>query len=46
MDRRFDEIAEFAEMATSSTSRSNYSSGMVVRLAFSVAIHVDPEICW
>ena len=45
MDRRFDEIAAFAEIGEFIHQPvKTYSSGMVVRLAFSVAIHVDPEI--
>jgi lipopolysaccharide transport system ATP-binding protein len=45
MDRRFGEIAEFAEIGEFIHQPvKTYSSGMVVRLAFSVAIHVDPEI--
>ncbi len=45
MDRRFAEIAEFAEIGEFIDQPvKTYSSGMVVRLAFSVAIHVDPEI--
>jgi lipopolysaccharide transport system ATP-binding protein len=45
MDRRFPEIAAFAEIGDFMNQPvKTYSSGMVVRLAFSVAIHVDPEI--
>lgn len=44
-DIRFDEIASFADIGEfiEQPVRS-YSSGMVVRLAFAVAINVDPEI--
>jgi ABC-type polysaccharide/polyol phosphate transport system ATPase subunit len=42
---RFDEIIEFAELEEFVDLRlKNYSSGMHVRLAFSVAIRVDAEI--
>jgi lipopolysaccharide transport system ATP-binding protein len=45
MDRRFEEIEQFAEIGEFMNQPvKTYSSGMVVRLAFSVAIHVDPEI--
>jgi ABC-type polysaccharide/polyol phosphate transport system ATPase subunit len=42
---RFDEIAAFAEVDRFlDTPVKRYSSGMRVRLAFSVAAHLDPEI--
>src|SRR5271163_1458854 len=45
MDRRFAEIEAFAEIgAFIDQPVKTYSSGMVVRLAFAVAIHLDPEI--
>lgn len=43
--RKFDEIVEFAEMEKFiDTPVKRYSSGMTVRLAFSVAAHLEPEI--
>jgi lipopolysaccharide transport system ATP-binding protein len=43
--RKFDEIVEFSEIAEFlDTPVKRYSSGMYVRLAFSVAAHLDPEI--
>ena len=43
--RKFDEIVAFAEVDKFlDTPVKRYSSGMYVRLAFSVAAHLDPEI--
>lgn len=45
MDERFDMIAAFADIGQFIDSPvKHYSSGMFARLAFSVAIHVNPEI--
>jgi lipopolysaccharide transport system ATP-binding protein len=42
---KFDEIVEFAEVERFlDTPVKRYSSGMYVRLAFSVAAHLEPEI--
>ncbi|MGN6272345.1 MAG: ABC transporter ATP-binding protein [Protaetiibacter sp.] len=44
-DRYFDDIVEFSGIEKFiDTQVKFYSSGMYVRLAFSVAVHVDPEI--
>ncbi|BAZ03872.1 ABC transporter ATP-binding protein [Calothrix sp. NIES-3974] len=43
--RKFDEIVDFAEVEKFlDTPVKRYSSGMYVRLAFSVAAHLEPEI--
>lgn len=43
--RKFEQIVEFSEIAKFlDTPVKRYSSGMYVRLAFSVAAHLDPEI--
>ena len=45
LDHRFDDIVEFAGLERFiDTPVKNYSSGMYVRLGFSVAINVDPDI--
>jgi lipopolysaccharide transport system ATP-binding protein len=45
VDTRFDDIAAFADIGQFIDQPVKaYSSGMVVRLAFAVAINVDPEI--
>jgi lipopolysaccharide transport system ATP-binding protein len=43
--RRFDEIVEFSEVGRFlDTPVKRYSSGMQVRLAFSVAAHLEPDV--
>lgn len=45
IDAKFTDIVDFAGVETFLDQPvKNYSSGMYVRLGFSVAIHVDPEI--
>ena len=45
MERVFSKIEEFAEIGSFiDRPVKEYSSGMYVRLAFSTAIHVDPEV--
>ena len=44
-DARFADIAKFADIGSFMDQPvKNYSSGMYVRLAFAVAIHVEPDI--
>jgi|CXWL01.1.fsa_nt_gi lipopolysaccharide transport system ATP-binding protein len=45
IERKFDEIVAFSEIERFlDTPVKHYSSGMYMRLAFSVAAHLDPEI--
>jgi len=45
IDQKFDAIVDFAEIEKFiDTPVKHYSSGMYVRLAFSVAAHLEPEI--
>jgi lipopolysaccharide transport system ATP-binding protein len=45
INRKFDDIVAFAEVADFLDSPiKHYSSGMTLRLAFSVAAHLEPEI--
>lgn len=45
IDSKFDDIIEFSGLERFiDTPVKNYSSGMVVRLGFAIAINVDPEI--
>jgi ABC-2 type transport system ATP-binding protein len=45
IDRRFDEIVAFAELEQFIDQQvKHYSSGMYVRLGFSVATNVDPDV--
>ena len=43
--RRFDEIVEFSELSHAlDTPVKTYSSGMQLRLGFSIASHLDPDV--
>src|SRR5918994_657007 len=45
IDRKFDEIVTFAEVEKFiDTAVKHYSSGLYMRLAFAVAVHLEPEI--
>ena len=45
VDKRFDQIVRFSELEKFiDTPVKNYSSGMYMRLGFSIAINVDPDI--
>ena len=45
IDERFDEIVDYAELGSAiDRPLKTYSSGMFSRLAFSVAMHFDPEV--
>jgi ABC-type polysaccharide/polyol phosphate transport system ATPase subunit len=45
IEKRFDEIVEFAELTDFIDEPvKTYSSGMYMRLGFSVAIHVNPDV--
>jgi lipopolysaccharide transport system ATP-binding protein len=43
--RQFDSIVDFAELAAFIDSPlRTYSSGMIMRLAFAVAVHIEPDV--
>jgi lipopolysaccharide transport system ATP-binding protein len=45
IEKKFDEIADFAEVRKFlDTPAKHYSTGMYMRLAFSVAAHLEPDI--
>ena len=45
IEKKFDDMVEFAEIGKFiHTPVKRYSSGMYMRLAFAVAIHLDPEV--
>lgn len=45
IDKRFDDIVSFAELETVIDDPvRTYSSGMFMRLGFSVAVHTDPDV--
>ena len=45
IEKRFNEIADFSELGPFLNAPvATYSSGMRVRLGFSIAVHVEPEI--
>ena len=45
VEKKFDEIVSFAEVEDFIDAPvKHYSSGMFIRLAFSVAAHLDPEV--